>query len=292
MLTLQSDVGRIKTLLMRHPRDAFVSADKIENEWQRLFFLAEPDLSNAVNEADALMTHIRRHGIDIQLLPPDPRLTLDALYARDAALTCNKGVILANMGKANRAQEPDVLNDYLLTHLIPVAGRISGSGKIEGGDVAWVDEKTLAVAHGYRTNQEGIRQLREILADDAEVVVVPLPHWNGPNDVLHLMSFFSPIAPQKAVVYSRMMPVPFRQLLIDKGYSFIEVPDSEYDSLGCNVLALAPDIVVIAKGNPIVKKQLQQSGCEVIEYDGHEISWKGSGGPTCLTRPLWRECAE
>jgi N-dimethylarginine dimethylaminohydrolase len=106
------------------------------------------------------------------------------------------------------------------------------------------------------------------------------------------MSFFSPIAPKKAVIYSRMMPVPFRQFLIEKGYSFIEVPDSEYDSLGCNVLALSPNVVVIAKGNPLVKAQLVQSGCEVIEYDGREISWKGSGGPTCLTRPLWRESAE
>jgi len=292
MLTLQSDVGPIKSLLVRHPRDAFVSTEKIQQEWQKLFFLEQPNLTQATHDADAFIAALQSRGIDVKCLPADPRLTLDALYARDAALTCNKGVILANMGKANRVPEPDVLGDYLRAQNIPVAGRISGSGKIEGGDVAWVDEKTLAVAHGYRTNAEGIRQLRDILGNDADVVVVPLPHWNGPNDVLHLMSFFSPIAPRKAVIYSRLMPVPFRELLLEKGYSFIEVPDSEYDSLGCNVLALAPNVVVMAKGNPQVKAALQASGCDVIDYDGREISWKGSGGPTCLTRPLWREAAE
>ncbi len=292
MLTLQSDVGQIKTVMVRHPREAFVSTTKIQAEWQKLFFMEAPNFDQACRDADAFISLLQTHQMDVKTLPADPRLTLDALYARDAALTCNKGVILANMGKANRVQEPDVLQDYLNAQNIPIAGRISGTGKIEGGDVAWVDEKTLAVAHGYRTNPEGIRQLRAILGNDAEVVVVPLPHWNGPNDVLHLMSFFSPIAPKKAVIYSRMMPVPFRELLLEKGYSFVEVPDSEYDSLGCNVLALAPNVVLIAKGNPLVKAGLQKAGCEVIEFEGREISWKGSGGPTCLTRPLWRESAE
>lgn len=286
--TMQDDYSTLQTVLVRHPRDAFIDQAQLDAQWQALNFLQVPDFGQACADADAFIELLQRAGARVLQLPADPRLSIDAIYARDAALVCDRGVILASMGKANRLQEPDVLADYLANNDIPVAGRISGSGKVEGGDVAWVDRHTLAVAQGYRTNAEGIRQLSAIVGPEVEVVVVPLPHWNGPGDVLHLMSFFSPVGNGIAVVYSRLMPVPFRELLLERGYHLIEVPDSEYDSLGCNVLAIAPKVVLLAEGNPQVAAALRAAGCEVLEFAAREISWKGSGGPTCLTRPLRR----
>lgn len=169
-----------------------------------------------------------------------------------------------------------------------IAGRIESPGRLEGGDVIWLDARTLVVGRGYRTNADGIRQLRAILGNRVEVVEVPLPHWHGPHDVMHLMSLISPIDHGIAVVYSQLLPVPFREWLLDRGIHLVEVPDEEFVSMGTNVLALAPRRCLILAGNPRTRAALERAGADVVEYEGTEISVKGAGGPTCLTRPLER----
>ena len=172
---------------------------------------------------------------------------------------------------------------------IELCGRIEAPGLLEGGDVVWLDERTLVIGRGYRTNAEGIRQVRSLVGDSVDVIEVPLPHWRGDSDVMHLMSLISPVDRDLAVVYSRLLPVPFRQLLLERGYRLVEVPDEEFDSMGCNVLALSPSRCVMLTGNARTLAALEHAGVEVIEYGGSEISVKGAGGPTCLTRPLVRE---
>jgi N-dimethylarginine dimethylaminohydrolase len=155
--------------------------------------------------------------------------------------------------------------------------------------VVWIDERTVAVGEGYRSNAEGIRQFKEILGDHMnDVISVPLPHWTGPADCLHLMSNISPIDHGLYLVYSRLLPVPFREYLIERGIKLIEVPDDEYNSMGCNVLAVAPRKVIMIDGNSITKQRLEAEGVDIHSYDGSEISIKGAGGPTCLTRPFLR----
>ena len=172
---------------------------------------------------------------------------------------------------------------------ILVKGAIVGDGRIEGGDVVWLDERTLAVGRGYRTNDEGIRQLRELLHGCVdELIIVPLPHHRGPSDVFHLMSILSPIDLDLALVYSPLMPVPFREALLARGMELVEVPEEEFESMGCNVLAVAPRVCVMIRGNPITRRRLEAAGAEVHEFDGGEICAKGCGGPTCLTRPILR----
>ena len=172
---------------------------------------------------------------------------------------------------------------------VPVLGRITGDGRLEGGDVCWLDERTVAVGQGYRTNAEGIRQLRALLGERVdEVITVPLPHWTGPDDCLHLLSFISPVDTRKAVVYSRLMPVPFRQLLLDRGWELIEVPDAEYESMACNVLAVAPGRCIMLAGNPETQAHLEAADVAVTTFEGDDLCLKGGGGPTCLTRPLYR----
>ena len=199
-------------------------------------------------------------------------------------------MILCNMGKAARRGEPDAEGELYRQLGIPVHGAITGDGSIEGGDVAWLDENTLAVGRGYRTNDEGIRQLRALLEPcRAEIVVVPLPHYRGPEDVFHLMSVYSPIDDDLALVYSPLMVVPFRELLLERGIDLVDVPDEEFDSMGCNVLAVAPRRCIMLDGNPETRRRLEAKGVEVHVIEGAEISGKGAGGPTCLTRPILRE---
>ena len=185
--------------------------------------------------------------------------------------------------------EPAAQKEFYLENNVPFLGEISGLGTVEGGDVAWLDENTLAVGHTYRTNEEGIAQLKRLLEPKGiHVVVVELPHYKGKEDVFHLMSILSPVDKNLAVVYSPLMPIKFRNELLNRGFDLIEVPDEEFESMGCNVLAISPRECLMVAGNPITKALLESSGCNVLEYKGAEISVKGGGGPTCLTRPMLR----
>jgi len=193
------------------------------------------------------------------------------------------------MGKGERINEPKSHLEIYTQNNIPVLGIIEAPGTLEGGDVAWLDKKTLAVGHTYRTNPEGITQLKALLEPKGiEIIVVELPHYKGKNDVFHLMSILSPVDKDLAVVYSPLMPIKFRNELLDRGFELIEVPDEEFDSMGCNVLAIAPRQCLMVAGNPKTKQLLERTGCKVTTYKGEEISIKGGGGPTCLTRPMQR----
>lgn len=284
-----SMVAPIRRLLLNHARDAFVSQAKIDREWARLHYTSAPDFERAIAEYEAFVALFRRRGVELHFLPSDETTTLDALYVRDAALVARDGVILGNMGKADRRGEPAALGAFVERLGVPVRGAITDPGRLEGGDVVWLDARTLAVGEGYRTNAEGIRQLTALLGDRVDAVIpVPLPQWNGLDDVFHLMSILSPLDDDLAVVYSRLMPAPFRQRLLDRGLHLIETPDDEFDTLGCNVLAVAPRRAVMADSAPKTRALLEQKGVEVWTYPASEISRKGQGGPTCLTQPLWR----
>jgi N-dimethylarginine dimethylaminohydrolase len=286
----QSEVGKIKRLLLKHPREAFINPENVRRQWQVLNYFSAPDFEKALQEHEQFVNLLRQHIPEIFFLPPSDHTGLDSIYVHDPVLVTNKGAILCNMGKALRHGEPTAIGDFLPELGVPILGAISGEGILEGGDVVWIDERTLAVGRGYRTNDEGIRQLQQLTADLVdEFIVVPLPHWQGPNDVLHLMSLISPVDHDLALVYSKLLAVPFREWLRAREIKLLEVPDSEYDSMGCNVLAVAPRKCIMLAGNPQTKALLIQEGVEVWEYVGEEISRKGAGGPTCLTRPIWRD---
>ncbi|UCD64011.1 MAG: amidinotransferase [Candidatus Zixiibacteriota bacterium] len=285
----QSEIGEIRSILLKHPRDAFLSQESVNAQWRKLGYTAPPDFDRALREYDNFVDLLGRVVSDFHYLPAGEETGPDSVYLHDPVIITRAGAILCNMGKVERGGEPSACGDYLKRMGVPVLGAISGGARLEGGDVVWLDEKTLAVGQGYRTNAEGIRQLKELTEDLVEhFTVVPLPHWRGPEDVFHLMSIISPIDTDLALVYSPLMPVPFRQWLIDRGMELLEVPAAEFPTMGCNVLALAPRRCLMLAGNPLTKKLLESKGVEVWEYEGGEISVKGAGGPTCLTRPLLR----
>jgi len=287
--TAQSEVGRIGRLVLKHARDAFRTPEAIAQEWQSLNFTAPPDYARALDEYVRFVDLVRSSGTEIEWLPKADGTGLDSIYVRDASVVCDRGVILCRMGKAARSAEPSAQEEAFRASGLPIVGRIESPGRLEGGDVVWLDDRTVAVGRGYRTNDAGIAQLRTLLGNDVdELLVVPLPHWRGANDVFHLMSIISPLDRDLAVVYSALMPVPFREWLLDRGMDLVEVPHEEFDSMGTNVLAIAPRRCVMVSGNPLTRALVEGAGAEVLEYDGREISLKGGGGPTCLTRPLER----
>ena len=283
-----NEYGALDRVMLGDPRAVYGDMAAIERDWRTLNFTAAPDPGRAIDQFASLESLVAASGARIERLPNGEGLTLDAIYVRDASLVTPRGVILCHMGKPARRQEPGAHGRAMTALGLPVAGTIEAPGQIEGGDVAWFDERTVAVARGYRTNDEGIRQFREILRPGVEVIVVPLPHYRGPSDVFHLMSIISPVDRDLAVVYSPLMPVPFREWLLDRGIALVEVPDEEFESMGANVLALAPRRCLMVEGNPLTRARLEAAGAEVATYDGSEVSLKGGGGPTCLTRPLTR----
>jgi len=289
-MSAHSEAGKLKSVYIKKAAAAFIDDTHVSKHWEALNYLGKPAIEKALNEYDAFEQIFKDHGVELLYLPQDDSVNMDSIYCRDAAIATNQGMIICNMGKAGRMNEPAAEQRAFEANGIAVLGTITAPGTLEGGDVAWLDENTLAVGHTYRTNEEGIRQLTALLSPlGVTVMSVPMPHYKGPTDVFHLMSVLSPVDTNLAVVYSPLIPIVFRNELIARGYELVEVPDAEFDSMGCNVLALAPRVCLMVKGNPITKARLEKAGCKVIEYEGEEISVKGGGGPTCLTRPVERD---
>ena len=286
-MTRQSEVAPLRRVLLKHARDAFAGEGSIHAQWEALGYLSPPDYDRACRESDALGALLEKLGVTVAWAPPGDT-GLDSIYVRDAAVVSDRGTLSARMGKAARGAEPEALAVALSDLGVPALGAIEAPGCLEGGDVVWLDAHTLAVGRGYRTNQEGIRQLRAHLGPAIEVLVVPLPHWRGPDDVFHLMSMLSPLDDDLALVHSPLLPVPFRERLLEKGTRLVEVPPEEFESMGCNVLAVAPRVAVALEGNPETRRRMEAAGVEVHAYAGAEISGKGRGGPTCLARTLER----
>lgn len=287
--TAHSEFGKLEQVIVKPVAHAFLSDEKLSQEWQSLSYLEKPVLQKAKAEFDFFEDTLKQADTEVLHLPETHGLTIDSIYCRDAAIATDFGMIICRMGKAGRVKEPAAERHFFEASGIAVLGEISSPGTLEGGDVAWLDQHTLAVGHSYRTNESGIAQLKAMLEPEGiEVIVAQLPHYKGPSDVFHLMSILSPVDKDLAVVYSPLMPAAFRNELLQRSFRLVEVPDEEFDSMGCNVLALAPRHCLMVDGNQITQSRLVEAGCRVISYAGTEISVKGGGGPTCLTRPLLR----
>lgn len=287
--THHSEYLQLKSLFIKPAENAFISDEVVSAQWNALNYLEKPEFGVALDEYKSFEAKLKKNGIEIHHFPLQKELSIDSMYCRDASIATDFGIIICNMGKEGRVQEPLAQKRTFEAMGIPILGEIESPGTLEGGDVAWLDEKTLAVGHTYRTNEEGILQLKTLLEPKGiAVIVAEMPHYKGESDVFHLMSVLSPIDKDLAVVYSPLMPIKFRNELIERGFKLVEVPDEEFESMGCNVLAIAPKKCVMVDGNPITKSRLIEAGCQVLSYIGAEISVKGGGGPTCLTRPLER----
>ena len=280
--------GRLRKVAVRDVEAAFVSDARIDAEWQDLNYHARPDLANARREFAAVETILKAAGAEVIKLPGGDGLTLDSLYTHDALIVTPRGLVKPRMGKAQRRKESEVNGAALEKLGFPIAGEITGEGQVEGGDLVWIDRYTLLAGIGYRTNLEGVRQLGELAGDDVEILWFDMPHYKGHADVFHLMSCLSPLDHDLAVVYPPLMAVRQIEFLESRGIQFVEVPAEEFDTMGCNVLALGPRHAMMVEGNPETLRRMKTAGVTVEVINGADICRKGEGGPTCMTRPLVR----
>ena len=280
----QSMVEPLRRVLVKRPDEAFGSADP-----ERWHYTARPDLDEAWREHDTLVEILRSSGAEVIDHPEPQPERADSIYVFDPVVVTDRGAVILRMGKELRRGEEAALARRLQEIGVPILGELGGEAVAEGGDLLWLDRRTLAAGQGFRTNAEGLRQLREILARiGVEVLPVELPYFTGPAACLHLLSLISLVDHDLAVVYPPLLSVPFWNTLNDRGVRLIEVPAEEFPTMGPNVLALAPRRCLMLEGNPVTRRRLERAGCEVLTYRGREISLKAEGGPTCLTRPIWR----
>ncbi|MBM4431994.1 MAG: amidinotransferase, partial [Chloroflexi bacterium] len=255
----------------------------------RWHYSSQPNLEVAQQEHDALVTILRQAGAEVvyhdQPLPEHA----DAIFVHDPCIVTDRGAIILRMGKALRKGEEEAMAAALTRLGMPILYALHGQARAEGGDLLWLNHDTLAVGQGFRTNAQGLEQLREALHDlGVQVIPVPLPYFGGAEACLHLMSLISVLDHDLTVVYPPLLPVPFWQELEDRGFRLVEVPEHEFPTMGPNVLALAPRHCLMLEGNPITRRRLEEAGCQVFTYKGDEISLKAEGGATCLTRPILR----
>ena len=287
---LNSNVSTLQTVLLKDPKTAFKSQKIIDFQWQDLNFIDKPDFKKSITQYEKFVDILNDNNVEILYIPGDEKTSLDSIYTHDPMFMTPNGAVIGNMGKVQRKPETVMMKSYLDELDIPIFGEIDNYGTLEGGDVIWVNDKTVAVGLTYRTNNEGINQLRKILSTiSVELICVDLPHWNGPVDVLHLMSLISPLKEDLFLIYEKLLPVGFLKFLNKIAIKTISIADEDYDSLGCNVLPLSTAKCLITNGNDKTSKIIEEKGIEVIEFQASEICYKGSGGPTCLTRPIYRK---
>ncbi len=282
-MTIHDAVGSLRRVYVRPP-----AADPMK-AWRDYAWQAAPDPARAAEEHAAFREALEAVGAEVLIgeteVPDDP----DAIYAYDPTLPTDRGLILLRSGKPGRRAEPAAVAADLATAGLAVAGTLNDDETADGGDMFWLDERTLLVGRGFRTNDAGIERIQRTLGPDVDVLSFDLPVFRGPGSCLHLMSFISPLDRDLAVVFRPMLPVRLLEILDERGIVLVDVPEEEFDSQGANVLALGPRVALALEGNPETRRRMEAAGVDVRTYEGNEISRKGDGGPTCLTRPLERD---
>ena len=277
-------VDPLRRVLVKRPDAAFAVADP--HAWH---YAGRPDLGIARAEHDAFVGVLRDAGVEVLYHDVPQPGRADSVFVHDPAIVTDRGAILLRMGKRLREGEEVAIGKRFEEIDIPILYELHDDARGEGGDLVWIDHDTLAVGQGFRTNEEGLQQIDEAVGPlGVKTVSADLPYGEGPDACLHLMSLISLIRSNLAVIYEPLLPTPLHEFLARRGMRFVPVPDEEFDSMGCNVLAVAPGECLMLEGNPVTKARLEKAGCHVRTYRGNEISLKAEGGPTCLTRPLLR----
>jgi dimethylargininase len=277
---IQSMTAPLRRVLVRPPGADF-------SRWREYGWLGEPDAKRIAEEHEGLRAALEESGAEVVVAATAADQSPDAVYVFDPVFLSDAGAILLRPGKELRRGEVGTMRADFEAAGVPVAAELSEPALAEGGDAFWLDERTLVVGLGYRTNEAGAEQLGAALPG-VEVITVDLPHYDGPAHCMHMLTLISPLDTDLALAYPRLLPVRLVELLEERGIELVEVADEEFESIGCNVLALGPRKALALDGNPETRRRLEAAGVEVRVYRGEELSRKGEGGPTCLTLPLQR----
>ncbi|MGB0076899.1 MAG: arginine deiminase family protein [Candidatus Sulfotelmatobacter sp.] len=284
-----SMTSALERVLVCSPRTAGWNQPDRAARWQELGFHHAPDFAAARSQHEALCRELEIAGAEVVEMPPAPDLSLDAVYAHDVSLPTDYGLVVLRPGKSNRLAEGPHHDSFFETLDVPTLGQIAPPGTAEAGDMVWLESKTLLIGHGYRTNAAGIQQIRGLLEPKGvQVFSAPLPYGSGPSACLHLMSLISLLDETTALVDLPWLAVETVEMLKSRGFQFIDIDPSERDALACNVLALGNNRLLAIEENRKTNARLRQGGFDVRTFPGSELCINGSGGPTCLTRPLLR----
>ncbi len=277
----QSMTMPLRSVLLKRPGTAFGQAF----DDRALGFRHPVDLGRAQLEHDAFASLLTALGVQVEILDLETGSAND-IYTFDPLLVSDRGTIALRSGRASRRRETPALVAWMAAYGIPTLGTVDAPGTVDGGDTFWLRPDLLCIGRGLRTNDAGAHTLASVVGGD--VRIFDLPYWRGPGQLLHLLSVISPVADDLAVVYMPLLPAGLWELLGDLSIRLIHVPENEFTTLGCNVLAVRPGVVIVADGNPVTRRALEAAGCEVHDFAADEIGRNGGGGPTCLTRPILR----
>ncbi len=278
-------VGALKKILVRSP----LEEENHIKDWKKWGYARKPNIRLAREEHANFVETIKAEGVITFFAHDVHRERLDAIFTSDPAIITDRGAVILKMSKALRMGEEETLSENIAKLEIPILGRIQGEATLEGGDVLWLDSKTIIVGRSYRSNTEGITQLKNILNDLANISHVDLPHWRGPGECLHLLSLISLIDEDLALVYPELAPISLLERLKARNIKIIEVPGREFNTQGCNVLTLKPRKCLMVEGNHKTRRALEKEDVEVIEFQGQEICLNRTGGPSCLVCSILRE---
>ncbi|MBS7281226.1 MAG: hypothetical protein KIH09_15530 [Candidatus Freyarchaeota archaeon] len=281
----QSMIGALKKILVRSP----LEEENHIKDWEKWGYLRKPNIKLAREEHANFVETIKAEGVSVTLVDDVHKERLDAIFTSDPAIITDRGAVILKMSKALRTGEEETLSENIVKLDIPILGRIQGEATLEGGDVLWLNPKTIIIGRSYRSNTQGITQLKSILNDLANISQVDLPHWHGPGECLHLLSLISLIDEDLVLVYPELAPVSLLERLKARNIKIVEVPKREFVTQGCNVLTLKPRKCLMVEGNPKTRRILEKEGAEVIEFQGKEICLNRTGGPTCLVCSILRE---
>ena len=277
----QTQVEPLRRVLVRSPETVDLG------RWRTCGWLGEPDGSLAAKQHDAFCEILREAGAEVLFATADAAGDPDAVYTCDPAIMADRGALVLRPGKEVRRVESVAMAQDLEDLGVPVALEMTEPATAEGGDTMWLDQRTLLIGRSYRTNDAGIRAIRDALPG-VDVLAFDLPRLRGPDACLHLLSLLSPLDDDLVVAFPPLMPIRLLELLAERGIAVVEVPEQEFGSMGPNVLAVAPRVAVALEGNPATRRRMESAGVDVSVFEGSEIAHKGEGGPTCLTRPLLR----
>jgi N-dimethylarginine dimethylaminohydrolase len=278
-----SEVGKLKVVLLRRPGKE-IEAVKNPKDWR---WKAVMDSVKACEQHDAMAEVYRSCGADVFYVEEQREDRPNAIYMRDNVLGTPEGAIICRQATAFRRGEEQAVALSVSKIGCPVIRTISGKGIFEGACGLWIDRETIILGTGVRSNEEGVRQVEDVLR---AMGVVNILRFQIPWGHAHLDGLMNPVDKKKILIFPWQVPYDVVDALIRMGFKIIEAPSLEEVKQGfaINLVALEPGRVLAAKGNPKTKAVLEHNGIEVLEVEVDELM-KGFGSLHCMTAPLARD---
>lgn len=274
----------LRSVLLHPPGPEFEVDDP-----EAALMLQRPDPERALSQHRALVEAYEREGVSVHFVDPDgspPGPFPNLIYVADLLFMTPEGAILARPAGAVRAGEERWVQRRLAELGIPILRAVSGSASFEGADAMWVDPETVLIGPGFRTNRDGVRQVRRVLEDLGVRTLLA----EVPSASMHLMGQLRIVDRDLAFYRKGRLPRSAVKALEERGFSLHPFPDlQEMDArFANNIVTLGPRRILMPDGAPVTQGFYRDHGVECVGVALDEIH-KGAGSVGCLTGVLRRE---